>query len=187
MNQEMTPEKERPTAGWLNHFSLLLTGKTRLIKRLYSFILVAVRILALLMTLVIFWGVVDIVRILYAHVTTPPYGMLTMNEILGVFGAFLAVLIAIEIFVNIVLYLREEVIHVRLVLATALMAAARKVIVFDFAKLDVAFVWATAAVILALAVSYWLIHHSICSQRREDESHALEGARRLKINPSSQD
>ncbi len=38
----------------------------------------------------------------------------------------------IEIFINITVYLREDVIHVRLVVATALMAVARKVIVFDF-------------------------------------------------------
>ncbi len=41
-------------------------------------------------------------------------------------------LIAIEIFLNIVLYLRDDVLHVKLVLATALMAIARKVIVLDY-------------------------------------------------------
>ncbi|MGL1835036.1 phosphate-starvation-inducible PsiE family protein [Rhodocyclaceae bacterium SMB388] len=51
------------------------------------------------------------------------------------FAAFLAVLIAIEIFANITLYLRDEVIHVKLVIATALMAIARKVIVLDFSEL----------------------------------------------------
>jgi len=69
----------------------------------------------------------------------------------------LAVLIAIEIFVNITLYLRRDVIHVDLVIATALMAVARKVIVFDYEILGPSYVWATAAVVLALGITYWLI------------------------------
>ena len=43
----------------------------------------------------------------------------------------MAVLIAIEIFINIMVYLREDVIHVKIVLATTLMAIARKVIILD--------------------------------------------------------
>ena len=46
-------------------------------------------------------------------------------------GTFMAVLIAIEIFINITVYLRDDVIHVKIVLATALMAIARKVIILD--------------------------------------------------------
>ena len=72
-------------------------------------------------------------------------------------GAFLAVLIAIEIFINIILYLRDDVIHVKLVTATALMAIARKVIVLDFKTINHHYVYATAAVVLALGITYWLI------------------------------
>jgi uncharacterized membrane protein (DUF373 family) len=46
---------------------------------------------------------------------------------------------------------------VRLVIATALMAIARKVIIFDFEKISPHYVYATAAVVLALGVTYWLI------------------------------
>ena len=83
--------------------------------------------------------------------------LLNIGDILQTFGAFLAVLIAIEIFINITVYLREDVIHVRLVVATALMAVARKVIVFDYKEIEHEYVVATAAVVLALGVTYWLI------------------------------
>jgi uncharacterized membrane protein (DUF373 family) len=69
----------------------------------------------------------------------------------------MVVLIAAEIFVNIVLYLREEILQVKLVLATALMAIARKVIVLDYKTLEPEYVWATAAVIFALSIGYWLV------------------------------
>ncbi|MHB8764661.1 MAG: phosphate-starvation-inducible PsiE family protein [Deferrisomatales bacterium] len=83
--------------------------------------------------------------------------LLNIGDILAIFGAFMAVLIAIEIFINITLYLREDVIHVKLVVATALMAIARKVIVFDYKSVEAEYVWATAAVVLTLGVTYWLV------------------------------
>ena len=69
----------------------------------------------------------------------------------------MAVLIAIEIFVNIVSYLRDDVIHVRIVLATALMAIARKVIILDYSTTSSEYVYATAAVVAAMALAYWLV------------------------------
>jgi uncharacterized membrane protein (DUF373 family) len=55
------------------------------------------------------------------------------------------------------LYLREDVFHVKLVVATALMAVARKVIVFDYNELQPDYILATAAVVLSLGITYWLI------------------------------
>ena len=86
-----------------------------------------------------------------------PRGFLQITDILATFGAFMAVLIAIEIFVNIVSYLRDDVIHVRIVLATALMAIARKVIILDYSTTSSEYVYATAAVVAAMALAYWLV------------------------------
>jgi uncharacterized membrane protein (DUF373 family) len=44
-------------------------------------------------------------------------------------------LIAIEISINITLYLKTDVVPVRLVVATAPMAISRKLIIFDFEKI----------------------------------------------------
>lgn len=118
----------------------------------------AVSILAFLMVLVIFWGVADVIFVIYEKlVISPPFLLMTMPDILATFGAFLAVLIAIEIFLNISLYLRSDVIPVKLVIATALMAISRKVIVFDFKNLQPDYIYASAAVVLSLGVTYWLI------------------------------
>ncbi|EAT16442.1 phosphate-starvation-inducible PsiE family protein [Desulfuromonas acetoxidans] len=118
---------------------------------------VAVRILSVLMTLVILWGVADVVWVLYTKLMEPPRFMLTIGDILATFGAFMAVLIAIEIFVNIVIYLREDVIHVKIVLATALMAIARKVIILDYDAVSPEYMWATAGVTLSMSIGYWLV------------------------------
>jgi len=128
-----------------------------LVHVLHIVIRFCVRLLAVLMTMVIIWSVVDVAWILYQKFTQPPTGILNEGDILAVFGTFMAAVIAIEIFINIVLYLRDDVLHVKLVLATALMAIARKVIVLDFKTIQPEYVWATAAVILALSIGYWLV------------------------------
>lgn len=128
-----------------------------LILRLRTVIRFAVKTLALIMTAVILWGVVDVCWVLYGKLMTPPKFLLTISDILATFGAFMAVLIAIEIFVNICIYLREDVIHVQIVMATALMAIARKIIILDFSKISPEYVWAMACVVFAMSIGYFLI------------------------------
>ena len=128
-----------------------------LIQFLHRVIRIAVKVLAVLMVLVIIWGIGDVIFILYKRLNAPPFMLLSISDILETFGAFLAVLIAIEIFINITLYIRKDVIAIKLVVATGLMAVVRKAIVFDFSKLKHEYIFATAAVILALGITYWLV------------------------------
>ena len=124
---------------------------------LHRIIRFAVKVLAVLMVIVIVWGIGDVIYVLYQRIISPPFLLLSINDILATFGAFLAVLIAIEIFINISMYIKTDVIPVRVVVATALMAISRKVIIFDFEKVTPPFILGTAAVVFALGVTYWLI------------------------------
>ncbi|WP_462326415.1 phosphate-starvation-inducible PsiE family protein [Desulfobaculum sp.] len=153
-------------------------SESAMIHRLWTVIRGCVKALAVLMTAVIFWGMLDVIWVLYERMTTPPMLLLNINDILATFGAFMAVLIAIEIFANIIVYLESEMIHLKLVLSTALMAAARKVIVLDFSVNTFLEVFSLAGVILALSVGYWLIcHRSKCllmsSMSNTEESAAV--------------
>ena len=136
---------------------LSIDDKDPFIRLLHTVIRFGVKVLSVLMTLVILWGIGDVVWIMIRRLSQPPYFILKISDILFLFGAILVVLIAIEIFLNISLYLREDVIHVKLVVATALMAIARKVIVFDYKELSPQYVVATGAVVLALGITYWLV------------------------------
>ena len=115
-----------------------------------------VKFLALLMVAVILLSIWDVLYTIYIKISVPPY-LMTTNDLLETFGAFLVVLIAIEIFINITLYIRSDVIPVKLVVATALMAISRKVIVFDYKHLDPQFVSASALVVVALGITYMLV------------------------------
>jgi len=124
---------------------------------LVSIIHWGVRALAILMVFVILMGVVDVIWVLYKKLAAPPKFLLTISDILQTFGAFMAVLIAIEIFVNITIYLREDVIHIRIVMATALMAVARKVIILDVEDTSASYLFGLAGVVLAMSIGYWLV------------------------------
>jgi len=143
------------------HEELPTEHEDDLIAFLHKMIKLAVKLLAILMVLVIFWGVGDVVHVLYNKLMAPPFMLLSITDLFKTFAAFLAVLIAIEIFQNIVMYLRTDVIPIKLVIATALMAIARKVIIFDFKDVTPMYIFATAAAVLALGITYYLIgkHH----------------------------
>ncbi len=135
----------------------LANPREPLIQILRTVVRIAIRILAVLMTIVILWGVADVIMVLYQELKTPPILMLTISDILTLFGAFMAVLIAIEILINIIIYLRDDVIHLKIVMATALMAISRKVIIMDFTTISAEYVFAVAAVALSMSVGYWLV------------------------------
>lgn len=128
-----------------------------LLSRLHKAIKLCIRTLAVLMVIVIFWGVLDVFYVIYKQISKPPYMLLAVSDIFKVFSAFLVVLIAIEIYQNIILYLRTDVIPIKLVIATALMAIARKVIIIDLKEVAAIHVFSIAAVVLALGVTYYLV------------------------------
>ncbi|EAR61342.1 phosphate-starvation-inducible PsiE family protein [Neptuniibacter caesariensis] len=129
-----------------------------LTNRLYLAVRFCVRILSVLMVLVIIMGVIDVGWTIYEKLNSPPVYILTISDMLATFGAFMAVLIAIEILINITVYLRDDVIHVKIVMATALMAVARKVIVLDFETVTPPYIYGLAAIAIAMSIGYWLIH-----------------------------
>lgn len=131
-----------------------------LIDRLQYVIRMCVRAMAVMMIFVIIMGVVDIGWVIWQRLASPPRFILTIADMLATFGAFMAVLIAIEIFVNITIYLREEVIHIKIVIATALMAVARKVIILDQEKTEPLEIFALAVLVIATGVGYWLVQHT---------------------------
>ena len=165
----------RPSAASRNlreldsHEEKLPPPEDSLIKVLHLVIHFAVKVLAVLMTLVILWGVADVVHVLYQKLMIQPFFLLTVNDILAIFGSFLSVLIAIEIFINITVYIKHDALPIKMVIATALMAISRKVIMLDIKDLDWRYVIAMAAVIVALGLTYWLIsykHKSVTQDER---------------------
>ena len=100
--------------------------------------------------------------------TRLPIFILNIKEILEIFGLFLLVLIGIELFETMEIYIKENVVHIEVVLTVALIAVARKVIILDVKKVDSATLLGIAAIILALSVGYYLIMKTEPAKRHDE-------------------
>ncbi|WP_226704324.1 phosphate-starvation-inducible PsiE family protein [Microbulbifer elongatus] len=150
----MEQEPRRPV---ILHEELPAEHEDPLIRVLHIIIRGSIRFLAILMAMVIMWSVADVVWVLYQRLSMEPLLLLDYNDLFDVFGAVMLSLISIEIFINIRLYLGSNVIPIQLVVATALMAIARKVIVLDLEDTGPLYVFGIAVTTLALGVTYWLV------------------------------
>lgn len=81
--------------------------KNSLINFLQRVILWSINVLAVLMVVVILWSVGEVIFTLYLKSKDPYLFLTDIDEILAIFGSFLVVLIAIEIFLNIILYMKK--------------------------------------------------------------------------------
>jgi uncharacterized membrane protein (DUF373 family) len=131
--------------------------KSSFINFLQRIILWSIKVLAFFMVIVILWSVADVVTLMFLKAQEPYLLITNMDEVLTIFGGFLVVLIAIEIFLNIILYLKKDMGHLKLVIATALMAIGRKVIILDYDQIKDWHMVGMGVLILALGFAYWCI------------------------------
>ena len=115
------------------------------------------KILSIALLLVIAVAIYDLIYLLIKDILTNDPAGFYNKSIIELFGLFLNILIALELLENITAYLKKNIIHVELVIVTALIAVSRKIIIFDFAKQNSTDMIAISIGILALAVSYWLV------------------------------
>ena len=117
--------------------------------------------LVFMMSVVVFLSTLELGWILIRDIVTPPVVLLDIDELLDVFGFFLLVLIGIELLETIKTYFVEHVIHAEVVIEVAMIAIARKVIILDVKELPSLTLLGIAAIIITLAVAYWLVKRGI--------------------------
>lgn len=116
--------------------------------------------LVLMMVLVLFLATLELAWIIVKDIVSPPVLLLEIDELLEIFGLFMLVLIGIELLETIAkTYLAQSTDHARIVMAVAIIAIARKVIIIDVKDLSGPVLLGIAAIILALCVGYFLMQH----------------------------
>jgi len=83
--------------------------------------------------------------------------VLDVEEMLELFGFFLLILIGLELLNSLKLYLRQGMVQVEFVLEVALIGVAQKVIILDTSRVSGVTLLALAALILALAVAFYIV------------------------------
>ena len=116
------------------------------------------KLLSLLMLIVIFATLADLAMFVFRQILSPEG---SFSKILfEVFGLFLNVLIALEILENITGYLKKHILQVELVIATSLIAIARKIIILDLKVTEGIEIIGLGIAVLSLSISYWIIRTS---------------------------
>jgi uncharacterized membrane protein (DUF373 family) len=115
-----------------------------------------------MMALVVVLGTMELAVIILDQMLQPPrFILLGMSELLAIFNFFLLVLIGLELIEVIKVYLVDEQVHVEVIFLVAIIAVARKVIVLDIKELDPLVSLAMAAIIVSLAVGYYLLKRGL--------------------------
>jgi len=119
-----------------------------------------IMVLILLMFLVLITATVDLAVFLFRHIIQSDYYLMDADALIDVFGAFLLVLIGIELLDTIKVYLRRNLVHVEVVVLVAIIALARKIVVLRLEEYSGIMLLGLAALIIALAVAYYLIRRA---------------------------
>ncbi len=137
-----------------------------LIKKLENIILVIVLII---FSLILVLALIDIIYELFLEIINPPFLIIKAERLIDMFSIFLVVLIGLELLETIKAYLKEDVLHVELVILLAIIAISRKVIVWNFDKLSNKEFTSLAIMIVALSLSYFLLKLKLPRHKKKKE------------------
>lgn len=119
-----------------------------------------IMVLIFLMFLVLITATIDLGLYLFRSIYNAEYFLMDFDALIDVFGAFLLVLIGIELLDTIKVYLRRNLVHVEVVVLVAIIALARKIVVLRIDEYSREMLLGLAAMITALAVAYYLIRRA---------------------------
>lgn len=121
---------------------------------------IVAKVLSLALIIVIFISLFDLTIVIFGDLLFNEPLFFFERSLMEIFGLFLNILIALELLENITAYLRKHIFQVELVVVTALIAVARKIIIFDPKQYDKVQLISLALASLALSASYWLIRQT---------------------------
>lgn len=114
-----------------------------------------------LMMLAVLVSTVELVVILFWQLMKPPAFLLSIEEMLEVFGFFLMILIGLELLESIKVYLEQDRVPAEVVFLVAIVAVSRKVIILDYKVIAPEMLYGMSAVIVALGIGYFLVQRAL--------------------------
>ena len=100
---------------------------------------------------------IDIVYEIKQKVIMPPRFIIDADGLMDLFSLLLVILIGLELLETVKAYLKDDIVHVEFIILVAIIAIARKVIVWDFNKFQVEELLSLAAMIVGLGITYFLV------------------------------
>jgi uncharacterized membrane protein (DUF373 family) len=119
-----------------------------------------IQILMVLMAIVLGFATLDLGWLIIKDIIQAPI-LLSVEQLLDIFGLFMLVVIGIELLETIMkTYITQGQSHYEVVLSVAIIAIARKVIILDLKEVDSLSLIGIASIIVALTAGYFLMKKS---------------------------
>ena len=120
-----------------------------------------IQALMVMMAIVLGLATLDLGWLIIKDIIQSPYLLLSIDQLLDIFGLFMLVLIGIELLETIMkTYITQDQPHYEVVLSVAIIAIARKVIILDLKEVDSLSLIGIASIIVALTLGYFLMKRS---------------------------
>jgi uncharacterized membrane protein (DUF373 family) len=113
--------------------------------------------LIFMMAIILVLATIELFYHVISSIIQSEFLLINLDRLMDLFGVFLLVLIGIELLDTIKVYLKENVVHVEVVVLVAIIALARKVVVLKIEELPGETVIGIAVLVVALAIAYYLI------------------------------
>ncbi len=135
-------------------------------------------ILVALMGMLVFFTTVELAIFVFKELfsaISDTHFLLNKKELIKIFALFFNVLIGLELFETVKLYLRDDVFHAEFILLVALIAILRKVIIIEYETISDTTILAIAALILVLTLGYYLLkkgqlNHKLIEEKEIDKN-----------------
>ncbi|MDK2975035.1 MAG: hypothetical protein PWP08_1406 [Methanofollis sp.] len=114
-------------------------------------------ILTALLAVVIVFSVYELVILIAHGLVDDRMFRLENHELLNVFGAFLLILIGIELLDTMRAYVEKHEVHVEVIMLVAIIAIARKIILLDSSSATDLPLIGMALLLMALAAGYYIV------------------------------
>ena len=128
--------------------------------------------------IVIIYTTIIFLGLLFSGIISAIENSFSENNILKhlhrVFGGFLSVLIGLELLHTIKMYLKEDTVHVEIVLLVALIGVSRHVIDLDITHLKPITLFGISALIISLSAGYYLIKKGGYKNRSLNKNRSTE-------------
>lgn len=143
-----------------------------------------IHVLIVMMSIILVLATVELGYYLARNIFFSDYLLMDLDDLMDLFGVFLLVLIGIELLDTIKVYLKQNQVHVEVVVLVAIIALARKIVILKVEQLAGETIIGIGVLIIALAIAYYLIKKAglmVC--RFDDDGEKPKPEPPEKINP----
>ncbi len=119
---------------------------------------IIITILIFMMSIVLIFATAELVySLIKGFLDKGSFFIISLDTLMDTFGGFLLILIGIELLETIKIYLKQNIVHVEVVVLVAIIALARKIVILKVEDLTLEIMSGIGILVLTLSIAYYLI------------------------------